>query len=433
VTQVTSSPAVREADDGSVPGTRCIRTARPVGDPHLVIGGRIRPPRDPVAIEAISSFERQLARPTVRGWALAAVAVLGVTVLATVAWTITRGWGDVVAAVVAVVSGIALGAVAVAASGWRHGWHLSALAVAGVIVAMVLSANFVQRSQLQDGIDTLQPRWEAMRAMADAASDEPSDEAAATGDTDTDTGGATETTTPAPTDTAIGGGGGTMIPDDAALAEDTLVGGILVPAGSVIPPPEIVAVMPTPAFDLMGPEVMAVVWPDIPDERKAELDPALVAEVTALIDAAEQAEGAEAASESGGSSGTSGGGLTLAEARAIYSESNYDIPEPVLQCAPPPDLTQPDAAAGLGFPDGVPLFLPLSDYYQTRVRGDGLAVAAPTPWCFASENAKAEPIEAASWVAAVLLAALIPARRRLALVTGGARRRTRYEQVAGAV
>ena len=160
-----------------------------------------------------------------------------------------------------------------------------------------------------------------------------------------------------------------------------------------MPPKQILAVLPAAALLCMSAGDLATVWPDVPVAKRAELPKAARDAVEAVL--------------AGSTKGQ------LAKSRAEYKSAAYAIPAAVIACAPPPDFTQSTAAAGLGFPNGVPLLLPRADLFNDdRVRGDGLTLDPPSPKCFVRENAKEHPLEPISWLLAAMVAFVIPFRSR---------------------
>jgi len=256
------------------------------------------------------------------------------------------------------------------------------VAVVITILMGMVADNFNQRSELLSGIDDLQAQWSDLQVepVALAGPDPAPDEATATGPD-----GATPMTV-AP-----------ECPEQADL----------------IPPPEIVKVLPLEAYGCMPAETMAVIYPDIPTEILPQIPVQLREQAEAIIDADAAAAEAEAVAAEA-ENRTAQAQSDLEAARAAFTETDYDIPRPVLECAPPPDFTQPTAQAGLGFPNGVPIFLPLGDLFSEGLeRGDGQTYEAPSPVCFGIENSKDHPIQAASWgIGAVLAGALAFRQRR---------------------
>ena len=160
-----------------------------------------------------------------------------------------------------------------------------------------------------------------------------------------------------------------------------------------VPPKQILAVLPAAALLCMSAADLATVWADVPQEKRAELPKAARDKVEAVLAGSTEEQ--------------------LAKSRADYESAAYAIPAAVIACAPPPDFTQSTAAAGLGFPNGVPLLLPRAELFDdNRARGDGLRPDPPTPSCFVRENAKENPLEPISWLLAAMVAFVIPFRAR---------------------
>ena len=180
---------------------------------------------------------------------------------------------------------------------------------------------------------------------------------------------------------------------DAPLVDDPAC------ISSGIPPKEILAVLPPAALLCMSAKDLATVWKDVPEEKRAELPESARAEVEAILRGTPEEQ--------------------LEASREAYDQAAYDIPDAVVACAPPPDITRATAAAGLGFPDGVPLFLPGADLFSAdRKRGDGLEFDPPTQRCFVRENAREHPLEPISWLLAAVAAFAIPFGRRQAARPG---------------
>ena len=300
-----------------------------------------------------------MVRATLGGLGLGLIAmVAGATgwVVANHRLEVEMGW-------LALVVGALIGVAVAIGSGRRRGVAVSLVGLLLGVSAMVVSSNFLQRELLYDGIDTLQGQWDTLQvALPDESTDEE---------------------------------------DLAALRPD---------GEFIVPPPAIVRVLPALGYEAMEPEVLAIVFDDVP--------PATLEEVRALFpDTVARAEEIIASGElpdlgvDPDLAADTPTGPTLEEAKARYeaSEDEYDIPRPVAECATAPDFTQPTAQAGLGFGDGVPIFLPLGDLLiEPGERGDGQEFAEPSPFCFAAENAKDQPVETISWLIAIVLAALLP-------------------------
>ncbi len=279
------------------------------------------------------------------------------------AWVLANHRFDVELGWLAVPVGLGIGlAVAFGSGRLRSPW-ICLVGVGLGLVATSLASNFLQRELLYDGIDSLQGQWASLQVELPAA--------------------------------------GTDEEDLAALR----------PEGDfIVPPPAIVRVLPAEGYETMEPEVLAIVWEDVPPATLTEvraLYPDKVAQAEEIIASGDLPDLAvDPTLEADGPEGP-----TLEEAKARYqaSEDEYDIPRPVAECATPPDFTEPTAQAGLGFGDGVPLFLPLADLLIDEAeRGDGQEYEAPSPACFAIENAKDQPVETASWLVAILAAGLLP-------------------------
>ncbi|MFN3258716.1 MAG: hypothetical protein ACE37B_23780 [Ilumatobacter sp.] len=293
----------------------------------------------------------------VGGAILAGVAVgsIGgaIWVLANYSLDVEMGW-------LAIPLGAAIGAAVGAGARFASGRWGIVVAVVVALLTMFGAQNFLQREQLFDGIEALDDQWGDLRVPAEPEGDDPTQ----------------------------------MRPEGTF----------------VIPPPAIVAVLPTPAFETMEDEVLAVVWEDVPADRLDEIRsayPDKVAAAEALI-ASGQVPDLEAAGD-----GATEEALTLDEARDRYEASadEFDIPKPVAECATPPDFTQPNAQAGLGFVDGVPLILPLADALNgDPVRGDGQEYESPSPLCFGIANAQDQPVETVSWIVGLVLAGWLAAR-----------------------
>lgn len=278
-------------------------------------------------------------------------------------WVVANHRLEVEVGWLAIPVGLAIGVAVAWGSGRRRAAWVSVVGVVIGVLAMSLSSNFLQRELLYDGIATLQAQWGTLQVD---------------------------------------------LPEEGTDEEDLAD---LRPEGEfVVPPPAIVRVLPAPAYEAMEAEVLAIVWDDVPPDVLAEvreLYPDKVARAEAIIASGELPDLAvdpDLTAETPT-------GPTLEEAKARYaaSEDEYDIPPPVAECASPPDFTQPTAQAGLGFVDGVPLFLPLADLLiEEQPRGDGLEVETPSPACFAIENAKDQPVETASWALAIVAAGLVP-------------------------
>jgi|GEM_PF-5805468 len=277
-------------------------------------------------------------------------------------WFLANELNEPAAAVVAIGVGVAIGFAVAKGSRGRVSKLLVVAAALLTILANALGQNFAQRSQLLDGIEQLNRDWAGLHVDPPPETERGKEVSAA---------------------------------DAASAAEDAGLSCDLIPKGVVVPPPEIVDVMPVGGFLCMQPKDIAVIWADIPAEVRAEFPEDVRGQVEAFIGS--QTEEA------------------LAARRSEYEATSYDIPDPVVACAPQPDFTQPTAAAGLGFPDGVPLFLPSADLFSgERVRGDGLDLPPASPLCFMRENAKEHPLETASWLAALGLSVAVPLRRRSA-------------------
>jgi len=306
-----------------------------------------------------SPLARRVFGGTIAGAIVGALGVLA-WVLINNAVNVEMGW-------VAIPIGALIGlAVAVGASSTsRIGVPL--LAVVITLLSSVAADNFLQRAHLVDGIAALQAQWEGLRIDIPQA--------------------------PAPSPSTEGG---------SAADEPTTVPAATCPANvDLVPPPEIVKILPIEAYDCMSANILAVILNDVPAELVPKLPPQLKADAEALI-----AADAAAAKQDQAKS-------DLAKAKETFAGTEYDIPKPVLVCAPPPDFTQPTAQAGLGFPNGVPLILPLGDLFQKDlVRGDGQTYEPASPVCFARENAKEHPVQAASWGIGAILAGVMAFLRR---------------------
>ena len=244
--------------------------------------------------------------------------------------------------------GLLVGVAVVLAARRRRGVSLVVVSVVLTLVAAGLAQNFLQRAMLQDGIDELQARWSELQVPLPGEDGDAAD----------------------------------AVPEP--------------PEGAVVPPPEIVAVLPLGAYQNISPEVLAIILDDVPPDVRSQLDPASVAE----------AERLRAEADAGG------GEDRITAARAEFEQSDFDLPDPVAECAPPPDFTKPTAADGLGFDDGVPLLLPASDYFGDWERTDGQDYAAPSAACFARESILSEPVQSLFWVLGVAAAAVIPSGTR---------------------
>lgn len=255
-------------------------------------------------------------------------------------WLFASGW-------LAVLVGAFIGGAVVRAAD-RSGIWPALLAAALTVLAAILAQNFVQRDQLQDGIETLQADWANLKKSAGSA-------------------------TPSAADA---------------------------PLERPFPPPAIAPLLPVEALLTIPPNGLAQIWQYVKPETKAKLPTELVAQVEALVAGGASPEGKSAM-----------GDATTSSTKAATSaavEANFNIPRPVLKCAPAPDFTQPTAAAGLGFPSGVPLILPLSDYYRTAPpRGDGVEAKPPSAVCFARESAKDDPLEAVFWLLGLAVAVAV--------------------------
>jgi hypothetical protein len=233
--------------------------------------------------------------------------------------------------------------------GGRNGVLAGVVALVLTLAAGAVGSNFAQRHELIRGIARLQEDWAGLAVDAEGST---------TADTST----------------------GEPLQDDPSCISHS------------VPPKEILQVLPAAALLCMSAEDLATVWTDVSDEKRAELPESARRQVEAVLRGTPDEQ--------------------LAASRTAYDQAGYDIPDAVVACAPPPDFTQPTASAGLGFPDGVPLFLPSADLFDAdRPRGDGLEFDPPTARCFARENAKEHPLEPISWLVAALAAFAIPFRR----------------------
>lgn len=310
---------------------------------------------------AASEADGKARRPAWTRMVGAVVAGLAAVIAGVAVWFLVRDVSIFSPGWLAIVVGVLIGA-AVVVGGGRRGVLPAVLVGILTVLAAVLSQNFVQRQQLEEGIDTLQEQWASLRQP-------PVGEA------------------------------GAEPPADAGAPPTTAPGGLDRP----LPPPEIAAILPLEALLTIPPEGLAQIWQHVPADKQAQLPPETVAAVEAILAGGTPPAG----------SPTTPVPDSTATAEAAAAETGFDIPKPVLECAPPPDFTQPDAAAGLGFPDGVPLILPLSDYYRTAPpRGDGQDVDPPSPVCFAVESAKDDPLEAMFWALGLVAAIVVAARWR---------------------
>jgi len=288
-------------------------------------------------------------------------------IAANTVFDVEMGW-------LAVPIGAAVGAAVAVGAASRSRIAVPLLAIVITLLSSVLADNFFQRASLISGIETLQTQWADLKVEPIA------------------------TVPPEGSSEDVAEGPG------SASGTSTTVAPTSCPANSdLVPPAEIVKVLPLAAYDCMTPKILAVIYADVPDEIKPQLPPTLKADAEALL-----ASEAEAAESEATSARDQAARAELDAARAQFQGTTYDIPAPVLACAPPPDLTQPTAMAGLGFPNGVPLVLPLGDLFSGPLaRGDGQSYEAPSPACFAAENAKEHPLHAASWVLGAVLAGAV--------------------------
>ena len=347
--------ATQERDGGDEVPRRAAGAA-----PQHVDDGRLVARSDPSeAVTGPDTGRRAAAprRPTttdvLRALALGAVAA----VLGGFLWVAGHRAVDVEMGWLGLLVGLLVGAAVVVAARRRRGVVLVVVSLVLTLAASALSQNFLQRAMLLDGIDELEARWSDLQVP---------------------------------------------LPGEGGDAADALPEP---PEGAVIPPPEIVAVLPVGAYQNMPPETLAIIWDDVPADVMGQLDPAFVAEAEQLRAAAE--------------AGT--GDASIAAARAEFEQTDFDLPDPVAECAPPPDFTKPTAADGLGFADGVPLLLPASDYFSDWERTDGQDYAAPSPACFARESIRSEPVQSLFWLLGFVAAAVIPSRTRLSPFAWGRR------------